>query len=1184
MKKRRLLTVLSSLLMVAVLALTLVSTAEERYTGDLNRAKQYLSVAVTEANGVDMSVTLGDLGEYLRANEIDPSTEGYADFTSAYEAQKALCLGLLLDEYAEKKTLKERADAISYIVNFIDANGVDAALEGVEELLLKLEEAKLDSADDYLDAAEAEATAAQRRGVLLLLRTFITDTKVSLEPDGEEEESPAEAFAKRYGEAVFGCAKLFFTEAQGSTDPEVKSATLISLDAYITDFAIDLSTDDCKAFADGIAAEKFVCARDYLNAILDSSDAGDKVELLYALQKYLEFYDMPESDPETPENPEGFVDKYKEFSENYNEAVVSCAQALVDELADADGISVGSAKQGKVDVITNAAAFRSLNVFISVFPELFPITYAIGRPIEHEPSSDDEETPDDETQLELNIKAFYKDYEEKAQAHNDAVQKNKEQLYSEAVFSDRLEGAPIFDMDFNAGRHSFSQIGNLGNNFAGVEGITYENGKPVGDGYFTVRYIEQKHTFPSITIPDSSRGVVIEFDMTTFGQLPSLGVENGSYTFPIAGSKGITYHGVDTDGGVTCTDVVTGDSYSRGGVIGQGGWTHISLVYRPDCYMTLYVDYVEIATYRTGADKGTVSVYETYEMKNWRMGSTNAVNKEFSLDNFIVYTGSSLRDPYEVLTPEQKMILMSEGLKPGTTYPNRAVKTAYDYMAENIGTYFNDTNANGVVDEGECTLSVSSPNYGAMKTAIENYLSFIMKDGSGNSRYTELMKAIKVENEAEYHSILKLAREQAKSPSTLSYRESLLLSADNFLNTLKDDLGNLNLNEGAKYLEALAWKAEIEREIDIEKRAVEYTKKVEDFFKLQETSSILDAYPEVARLTAEFAVSEAHLALMLLSGYKDSFGAAYEKFNREAGEFVSDSEQISNAEQFIALMRYAASFPEDSWEENFTLLNELITTARKLYESEGKIDKFYKDFAAAEATYNAMNPYFYSVMQNGHERYLTELLEKYRASVSFTERAGICARVEVYVSMNDIDETRPTLMALIETLREYGANVREEEVEYLEFLKSNVQPFLKLVAGLRASKDYNERAALLAECDEYAVMVDTSAEGVIEAILYLDTVREELERKWAATAAFKALMATYAEASTNAERFAALTSAAEYVGQIDARIDGAADALAVYNAALADMKAMIQAKNDELIGAYTAVGTLIGAEGITSER
>lgn len=1175
MKNKRLLTVLLSLTLVVTLALALVASAENRYTGDLSRARQYLGIAVEETDGSSMATTLSELGSYLSENEIDPNTDGYAEFMLAYEEQKLVCLELLLDESDEKTTARQKGDALLVIVSFIDNNGLDADVCDAADFLAELNAAKLECANAYMNSAMAESTAAKRRSALALANAFITSVKIAPAPEGAEED-PLDALNELYDESVLGCAELFLAESEGSSDPAAKSSTLTSLGGFITEFGVDLTTEEGVKLADKIDNERFACATSYLSSILATASASKKVTLLYELQSYLESYDMPESDPEA--SPE--EDKYLAFAANYESTVVSCAQALVDALADEGDLVVGNAKEtGEVDVLANGAAARMLNEFISTFPELFPEVIEVGRltvPGAGAVNSNgdnggndggsESDAPENKTQLELDIEAFYADYRVKIAAHNDAIVKNRDYLYSNALYTDRLEGAPAIVKNFNVATDKFD-VSNLGYNQAQLEGYS------TGDGYFTIRYlVGNTHTFPHVTVPNSSRGVVIEFDITTFGTLPGMSSENGSYAFPIAGTNGVSYFSIDANGGVTCTDVVSGDKYTRENVIGRGGWSHISLVYRPDCYMTLYVDYVEIGTYRSGSVYAT-QPYETYVMGSWRLGTTNAVNKEFSLDNFVLYTGTSVRDPYEEISAEQRMILMADALKAGATVSSSVAKTSYDYVSANIISFFNDGNANGVLDEGECLLSQSDALYAEMTAAIENYLDFIRADAGGSSRYTALLQKIKDDNEAEYYALIKTARDQERRPSTLSYRSALLLSAQSFLD--RADVRD-NITMGTKYQQAVAWRADIEAEMEIETWADEYTKAIGDFFALEQPTEIVNRYSMLCDLTATLEANADYVALLALDGYLDTYGAAYERFKNEAEAMVSDVQQISNAQQFIALMKYAASFAEDTWEANFKILDEIITTARALYNAEGKIDKYYTGFAAAEATYNKMNPYFYGALQDRHEQYLSVLLERYEASNSFSERVGICASAQSYIANNDIDGSRESLATLVEAFREHSANVRSEEAEYVEFIKGNVERFLKLVIALSAADDYNEIVELLAECDLYSQMVYVGAEGVIDGILYLDEVHERVERARAATASFKAIMAQYDDASSEAERFALLCSAAGYADGVEPEIEGAEAALAKYNSELSAMKAKIQAKNDELIGALGALGTLVG--------
>ena len=222
---------------------------------------------------------------------------------------------------------------------------------------------------------------------------------------------------------------------------------------------------------------------------------------------------------------------------------------------------------------------------------------------------------------------------------------------------DELEKkVPITDYDYPdvytqefEGSHDLSV-----NNNTALNPVTVEK-EADGNGYLNVVYGDgSSHTWVAHSMKADQRDLVVEFDITTFTQLPSYRIlfEHGSTKSRNGVSIFGTYFTILPGGKLGDTDA---SAVSKTPVIVPGEWTHIAFVVEfDDSTIDVYVDgELLIENHQTCTTKG-----ETYDFGNLRIGATKAKGS-FALDNLVAYRGTAIRqrDKFDNMTDEQMFII-----------------------------------------------------------------------------------------------------------------------------------------------------------------------------------------------------------------------------------------------------------------------------------------------------------------------------------------------------------------------------------------------------------------------------------------------------------------------------------------------------------------------------------------------
>ena len=838
-------------------------------------------------------------------------------------------------------------------------------------------------------------------------------------------------------------------------------------------------------------------AKELLGAAESATTAAAKQNALRDLTDYLVTFPV---DPEEED--------YEDILTGIDTQRLAVANLYVADLASTD-----------IDTYKNGVKIRALNIFL-----------------DSNPLNESLEKYDD----------FKKAFEEKLEAHNDQVEKNRLAMQSDVIFSDYLQDID-FENDFTNGGKNGSQftIGNPKDTKTGKENVFGVFSEPNGNEYYLVKYNDTEnyvHTHVRSNRPtdntgsyDCSQGVVVDFDITSFGKLPDgrIVAEHPSITFPDGTTTSIVIFGIDSDGKFRCAGKLIDLNMS-------GGWTHITLIWTPDCMVDVYIDYQLVYENMDVRVNGY-----TWDFGMFRIGA-NAKTGEFAVDNYMMYEGSSLRNVHflDSKTDDEKFVFLVDGLSDMRS-DGKTLLSAYDELVRMLPAYWYDANDNGKYDEGEARTENEN-----IKAALAELFTY-SRDG--------ILENVKELRKAEYLELVKVLRDTERSPSTYADRLSQVSKIQKFL-----DVNIGYILEDEEYEEATELVEAIVTELENEQKISDFVTSVNTFFITTDVNALREDKETIALTVVEFEKNSDVMSLYSKNANFAAFKAAYDKFNSDADEYVADHTEITDTKHFIAIMTFIKPYlDDDGWQTTYyELISSHMNAARQLLD--GRIDSYYDGFAEAYAIYEPVSEFFYEERQKEHKAYLERQLELLGKADHYLKKFGIIIQVEAYLEINGVDAEREEFKSLIEAIEAERAAAENEELYYAEAKELAGEKFLEAIAALKASDSYTEQKELLAEAQMYAVTMSIYSDAQSAGLEYIKEVENNLREREERTYLFISALAVYNTAKGADKAFAALVNLYKIKDGVDVGITGAEAALQAYANAISEYGAKAEAENSEL--------------------
>ncbi len=823
-------------------------------------------------------------------------------------------------------------------------------------------------------------------------------------------------------------------------------------------------------------------ARAILEDVRTSETSEERVRLLDSLAEL-----MPSVDPDE--------DGYGALVQDIDKEELACAQMILSEV----DLEAGTARA--------SVGMRRLRAFLKL--------HAI---------SDGTEGYSD---LLTSLSALEDEYEE-------LISKTRDALDTDAYYDD-IEGAVVLNRPFGTD----NELGKLTDELNVVNGqivsrVGEESGMDGDNSYYTVHYDISAHIRTNFYLVSSpiKRAIVYEFDLTTFGTLPSQRIWMEDQLLADDGSKqNVVYFTITPDGHIAKD--ASGNEVIFENAITKGEWTHFSIVYdyeTGDC--RIYLDYELIHT--VSYAKGGVVYKSTF----LRIGANpKVIGSEFSLDNMLAYEGHSPR----YLTSLESMSL-SESF-------SRLVKGAAREgipSAERIK-YFDRASQIRSLNDDSSFLSDD----------------IALLEGIDRDSLVSLMKA---EN-------LAILVDKADKLNAISKGEATYSERVSRLNDLRLSISSMAGNVDAEadgYKRCTEIAAKVSVELANEELAAEFVSYVNSFYTAVSIDSQQESYEAAMRLrpTLDLEYLDSLSFPKLAKAYEDSdrmFTVLTEKL------------MIENSKKLHACISYVIGYDTpESWAENYSNLVTFVKLADEMIRNGG-YDAYYNGLDKLLIRFAPMREYFSERILSDHIEYVKSELLKYDNSTSYFEKYGISIKLRDYIEENNIDTSLSELPELVRINEEHIAELLASEEEYDLFLKQNTALFIETCKGLVGSVDYQTVKKICKEAELYFFNMDVSDASAQNALQVYDVRMREL--RLLEERADKFINAALSLAAPDADKLALIIYATSCLDGVDRSVDGVENAMLLLQGEMDEYDASVSSFNSELSETRKSMCAIQSAEG-----
>ena len=204
---KRILAILAAVLLMAVVVVTAFATAEEGYTGSLEKVDQLISIVDAKSNVTEKVKAMDNVTAEL--DKVDPATEGYTEAVAAVDAKELEIALIFIADDANLATAKEREQNLASLMAFLEKHSFTDLTEGEENFDVRLAALKLAISTAYLEESVASADADGKKTALDALTAYLTAYKIEI----------GEQFAADIQSESYATAKLYIALVEKTMDP-----------------------------------------------------------------------------------------------------------------------------------------------------------------------------------------------------------------------------------------------------------------------------------------------------------------------------------------------------------------------------------------------------------------------------------------------------------------------------------------------------------------------------------------------------------------------------------------------------------------------------------------------------------------------------------------------------------------------------------------------------------------------------------------------------------------------------------------------------------------------------------------------------------------------------------------------------------------------------------------------------
>ena len=286
-------------------------------------------------------------------------------------------------------------------------------------------------------------------------------------------------------------------------------------------------------------------------------------------------------------------------------------------------------------------------------------------------------------------------------------------------------------------------------------------------------------------------------------------------------------------------------------------------------------------------------------------------------------------------------------------------------------------------------------------------------------------------------------------------------------------------------------------------------------------------------------------ALADMPGF-ESFKAAYEVYVAGSAR-IEAVERDQNSKKIVSCYALICDVAKEEWEANYEYMNPYVIMIREVRDS-GYYNFDYSGVDKVLDEFEDMDKFFYDLLQQEHIDELTAMLDFVKNNDAYIEKMGTLSYIGRYLESNDVDRTIPEIQTLIANYETALEELSFREADYETVLTQNAAYFVALVEKMRISNDFNEKRELHARATEFYFALDARYEGAAEAILVYDEHTLYFETGEIASKLFLDAVVILRAATTDEEKYAALVDCYTYSLDAVATYTGVAEAMEFYQA------------------------------------
>lgn len=245
-------------------------------------------------------------------------------------------------------------------------------------------------------------------------------------------------------------------------------------------------------------------------------------------------------------------------------------------------------------------------------------------------------------------------------------------------------------------------------------------------------------------------------------------------------------------------------------------------------------------------------------------------------------------------------------------------------------------------------------------------------------------------------------------------------------------------------------------------------------------------------------------------------------------------------------------------------------------------DPDYENVGEAVELFHTVYDFFYNVKQEEHINYIGEIIDLIASTEAYIEKMGLVAMIDRYVASNDLDYNDERIVSLMNALETSRSELQLREEDYAKILVQNSVYFINIVENMRTAVDYAEKKSYYNKASEYYFNIDITVPGAAEAVALYDECGIELILAEESSLAFIESVENYKKCEGADERYAALVDCYYAAQYVETSYNGVVEALDFFEAEYDVYMDYVEGVNEDVAASGAAVGSLRANCGVTT--